>query len=102
MDLREKVAHLPLEPGVYLYKDAHGKVIYVGKAKSLRARVRSYFAVDRPEDAKTDTLLSEAREVDYILVDNEKEALAREQSHQAALQHPAARRQDLSVHQADQ
>jgi len=78
MDLREKVAHLPLDPGVYLYKDAHGKVIYVGKAKSLRARVRSYFALDRPEDAKTDTLLAEARDVDYILVDNEKEALALE------------------------
>src|ERR1700716_3356433 len=78
MDLRERVANLPLEPGVYLYKDAHGKVIYVGKAKSLRARVRSYFSEDRPEDAKTDTLITEAREVDYILVDNEKEALALE------------------------
>ena len=78
MDLREKVAHLPLDPGVYLYKDAQGKVIYVGKAKSLRARVRSYFAEDRVADAKTDTLLAEAREVDYILVDNEKEALALE------------------------
>src|SRR5258705_3026245 len=78
MDLREKVAHLPLNPGVYLYKDAHGKVIYVGKAKSLRARVRTYFAEDRNEDAKTQTLIAEARDVDYILVDNEKEALALE------------------------
>src|ERR1700716_1597141 len=75
MDLRERVANLPLEPGVYLYKDAHGKVIYVGKAKSLRARVRSYFSEDSLADAKTGTLISEARDVDYILVDNQKEAL---------------------------
>ena len=74
MDIREKVVLLPLSPGVYLYKDAHGKVIYVGKAKSLRARVRSYFAEDRLADSKTDSLLSEARDVDYILVDNEHEA----------------------------
>jgi excinuclease ABC subunit C len=78
MDIREKVVQLPLSPGVYLYKDAHGKVIYVGKAKSLRARVRSYFSEERLADAKTDTLISEARDVDYILVDNEKEALALE------------------------
>lgn len=78
MDIREKVHHLPLEPGVYLYKDAQGKVIYVGKAKSLRARVRTYFSEDHLDDIKTDTLISEARDVDYILVDNEKEALALE------------------------
>src|SRR6202163_1411342 len=78
MDLRDKVAALPTSPGVYLYKDAHDTVIYVGKAKSLRARVRSYFSEERLADAKTDTLLSEARDIDYILVDNEKEALALE------------------------
>ena len=78
MELREKVPLLPLSPGVYLYKDAGGKVIYVGKAKSLRARVRSYFNEDRLADTKTGTLISEARDVDYILVDNEKEALALE------------------------
>jgi len=78
MELREKVPQLPLAPGVYLYKDAGGRVIYVGKAKSLRARVRSYFAEDRLADSKTGTLISEARDVDYILVDNEKEALALE------------------------
>src|SRR5580700_1926957 len=78
MDLRDKAAELPLLPGVYLYKDTHGTVIYVGKAKSLRLRVRSYFNDDRLADIKTGTLISEAADVDYILVDNEKEALALE------------------------
>jgi excinuclease ABC subunit C len=78
MELREKVSQLPLAPGVYLYKDAAGAVIYVGKAKILRARVRSYFNDDKLADAKTGTLISEARDIDYILVDNEKEALALE------------------------
>ncbi len=63
---------------MYLYKDGGGKVIYVGKAKSLRNRVRSYFSVDRLQDVKTGTLIAEARDVDYILLDNEKEALALE------------------------
>ena len=78
MELRDKVAQLPFAPGVYLYKDAGGRVIYVGKAKSLRNRVRSYFLEDKLADVKTGTLISEARDVDYILVDNEKEALALE------------------------
>src|ERR1700749_1494950 len=78
MELREKAAQLPLSPGVYLYKDAGGAIIYVGKAKSLRLRVRSYFSEDKLGDIKTGTLISEARDVDYILVDNEKEALALE------------------------
>ena len=76
--LREKAAQLPPGPGVYLYKDTNGRVIYVGKAKDLRARVRSYFNDDRLADIKTGTLISEARDVDYILLDNEKEALALE------------------------
>src|ERR1051325_8563974 len=78
MELREKVAELPWAPGVYLYKDAHGTVIYVGKAKSLRARVRSYFSEERLGDSKTGTLISEARQIDFIQVDNNKEALALE------------------------
>ncbi len=76
--LKEKAAFLPTSPGVYLYKDARGKVIYVGKANSLRDRVRSYFLEDKLADAKTGTLLSEARDIDYIAVANEKEALALE------------------------
>jgi len=78
MELREKAAQLPLLPGVYLYKDQHGEVIYVGKAKNLRARVRSYFSDDRLADAKTGTLIHDARDIEYILVDNNKEALALE------------------------
>ena len=78
MDFRERVAQLPTAPGVYLYKDGEGTVIYVGKAKNLRSRVRSYFSEDRLAEAKTGTLISEARDIDYILVDNNKEALALE------------------------
>ena len=78
MELRDKASQLPLAPGVYMYKDAAGKVIYVGKAKILRNRVRSYFLEDRLAEAKTGTLISEARDIEYILVDNEKEALALE------------------------
>lgn len=78
MQPREKAALLPLAPGVYLFKDAGGQVIYVGKAKVLRHRVRSYFSDERMADTKTGTLVSEARDLDYILVDNEKEALALE------------------------
>src|SRR6516225_7403065 len=78
MDLHEKVAQLPLAPGVYLYKDGNGRVIYVGKAKILRHRVRSYFSEDKLADVKTGTLISEAVDLDYILLDNEREALALE------------------------
>ena len=77
-ELREKVAQLPTEPGVYLYKDARGKIIYVGKAKNLRSRVRSYFNEDRLAEAKTGSLIGEARDIDFIEVDNNKEALALE------------------------
>ncbi len=78
MELREKAALLPLLPGVYLYKDAFGTVLYVGKAKNLRNRVRSYFSEDRLADAKTGSLIREARDLDFIQVDNNKEALALE------------------------
>ncbi len=78
MDLQEKIRTLPLQPGVYLYKNAEGDVIYVGKAKNLRSRVRSYFLEGKLEDAKTGSLLREAVDVDYIVVANNKEALALE------------------------
>mgnify|MGYP005835258711 CR=1 FL=1 len=78
MDLRERAAQLPAAPGVYLYKDAAGQVLYVGKAKSLRHRVRSYFSEDKLAERKTGSLIAAAAAIDYILVDNEKEALALE------------------------
>ena len=76
--LREKVAQLPVLPGVYLYKDEAGTILYVGKAKNLRSRVRSYFSEDRLAEAKTGTLIADARDIDFIQVDNNKEALALE------------------------
>jgi excinuclease ABC subunit C len=78
MDLPHKIRSLPTSPGVYLYKNAEGEVIYVGKAKNLRSRVSSYFHEGRWEDAKTGTLVREAVDVDYIVVANNKEALALE------------------------
>ena len=78
MDLRQKIATLPTGPGVYLYKNAEGQVIYIGKAKSLRSRVRTYFLEGASDDAKTGSLLREAVDLDYIVVANEKEALALE------------------------
>jgi excinuclease ABC subunit C len=78
MDLLQKIRTIPTEPGVYLYKNAEGEVIYVGKAKNLRSRVSSYFHEGRWEDSKTGTLVREAVDVDYIVVRNNKEALALE------------------------
>ena len=78
MDLAAKIRTLPASAGVYLYKNAEGEVIYVGKANNLRSRVSSYFREGRLEDAKTDTLVREAVDVDYIVVANNKEALALE------------------------
>ena len=78
MDLQEKIRTLPTTPGVYMYKNAEGEVIYVGKAKSLRARVRSYLLEAATQDAKTGSLMREACDVEYIVVENEREALALE------------------------
>src|SRR5271163_3488426 len=78
MELREKVANLPLQPGVYLFQNAGGAILYVGKAGSLRNRVRSYFLESSWQDAKTGSLVREIADLDYIVVDNEKEALALE------------------------
>jgi excinuclease ABC subunit C len=78
MDLEQKVASLPAEPGVYLFKDVGEKILYVGKAGSLRNRVRSYFAKHSALDAKTGSLVREIADLEYIVVGNEKEALALE------------------------
>jgi excinuclease ABC subunit C len=78
MDLLEKIRTLPTGAGCYLYKNAEGEVIYVGKAKNLRARVRSYFLATSQANAKTGSLMREAVDLEYILVANEREALALE------------------------
>ena len=78
MDLYEKIRGLPTQPGVYLYKNAEGEVIYVGKANNLRSRVRSYLLEAAQANAKTGSLMREAVDLEYILVANESEALALE------------------------
>jgi excinuclease ABC subunit C len=78
MDLQQKIRTLPTQPGCYLYKNVDGEVIYVGKAKNLRARVRSYFLDASQANAKTGSLMREAVDVEYITVANEHEALALE------------------------
>jgi excinuclease ABC subunit C len=78
MDLYEKIRTLPTQPGVYMYKNADGEVIYVGKANNLRSRVRSYLLEASQANAKTGSLMREAVDLDYILVANEHEALALE------------------------
>src|SRR6202789_4582072 len=78
MDLLAKIRTLPTSPGCCIYKTAEGEVIYVGKAKNLRARVRSYFLEANQANAKTGSLMREAVDVDYITVANEHEALALE------------------------
>jgi excinuclease ABC subunit C len=78
MDLHEKIRTLPTRPGVYLYRNAQGDVIYVGKANNLRSRVRSYLLGAAQANAKTGSLMREAVDIDYILVENEHEALALE------------------------
>jgi excinuclease ABC subunit C len=78
MEPREKAALLPDSPGVYLFKDAAGTVLYVGKATSLRSRVRSYFLESRWMDAKTGSLAREIADLDTIVLDNPREALALE------------------------
>jgi excinuclease ABC subunit C len=78
MEPREIAALLPETPGVYLFKDAAGTVLYVGKARSLRSRVRSYFLESSWVNAKTGSLAREIADVETILVGNEREALALE------------------------
>src|SRR2546429_6562507 len=78
MEPREKAAQLPESPGVYLFKDAGGTVLYVGKAGNLRSRVRSYFLESRWIDAKTGSLAREIADLETIVVGNEREALALE------------------------
>ncbi|MBU8918076.1 GIY-YIG nuclease family protein [Neobacillus sp. 114] len=74
MDLKEKVKNLPITPGVYLMKDSAGQIIYVGKAKNLKNRVRSYFQHSKAHSKKTIKLVATLKDFDYILTDTEFEA----------------------------
>src|SRR6201999_1347027 len=78
MEPKEKAALLPEMPGVYLFRDAGGAVLYVGKARLLRNRVRSYFLESRWIDAKAGSLAREIAELDTVVLDNPREALALE------------------------
>ena len=71
--LKEKLNSLPLKPGVYLFKDKNGAILYVGKARSLKKRVSSYF--QRPADIKTSILLDRLSDIDYIVAGSEMDAL---------------------------
>jgi len=73
--LHEKVNSLPSDPGIYIFKNARDVIIYVGKARSLRSRVRYYFQSGRPLDPKTGLLVSEIEDLEYIVTDSEVEAL---------------------------
>ncbi len=78
MDLQTKLDNLPANPGVYLMKNDKGEIIYVGKAINLRNRVRSYFRELKPDQAKTKALVKHIVDLEYILADNELEALVLE------------------------
>lgn len=74
MSLQETVRQLPDAPGVYLFKDARGRVVYIGKALSLRKRVQTYFHADAPVE-KVAAFIPQVRDLEVILTDNELEAL---------------------------
>ncbi len=75
VSLPEKLEHLPAGPGVYQHKDVDGKVLYVGKAKNLRNRVRQYFQKSRTVDPRIDRMLARATDLEIIVTDSEVEAL---------------------------
>jgi len=78
MGLTEKLETLPVRPGVYMFKDAEGHVLYVGKARVLRDRVRSYFQAGRPIDPQRGDMVSQITDLDLVVTDTEMEALALE------------------------
>ncbi len=75
MDFQAKVEHLPARPGVYLMKDDRGRVLYVGKAKNLRARVRTYLRPGADGRQRVRFLMSRVADLDWVVTDTEKEAL---------------------------
>ena len=97
----EKVRTFPTTPGVYLMKDAQGRVIYVGKAVNLRSRAGSYFTKAAEVELRTAKLIPEIADIDYIDADSEVDALlirsTTHQGHSASLQCATQRRQDVSL-----
>jgi len=75
ISLGEKLENLPTKPGVYQFKDGTGRVLYVGKAASLRNRVRQYFQKGHPADPRIDAMISKVLDVEVIVTDSEVEAL---------------------------
>lgn len=75
IDLQEKLQNLPQKPGVYIFRDKEGEIIYIGKAKILRNRVRSYFQASRTPGVKTLRMVSRVHDVETIVTDSEMEAL---------------------------
>ena len=76
--VQAKLKQIPPGPGVYLYKDAGGQIIYVGKAKSLRNRVRTYFQLSADFDERKDQMMGSIEDVEFVMTDTEGEALALE------------------------
>src|SRR3972149_6475862 len=75
MHIKSKLKYLPISPGVYLMKDAKHKVIYVGKAKNLKNRVKSYFQKSTDDRLYTEYLVRRVADIDFVLTETEKEAL---------------------------
>lgn len=73
--LKNKLAQLPRDPGVYFHKSKTGEIIYVGKAAVLRNRVRQYFQTSRNRDPKTEALVAEIVDVEWMTVESEIDAL---------------------------
>src|SRR3954464_15894673 len=73
--LKAKLEELPRKPGVYFFKDKRDAIVYVGKAAVLRNRVRQYFQTSRNRDPKTEALVAEIADIDWMCVDSELEAL---------------------------
>lgn len=87
ISLEEKIANLPLQPGVYQFKDKRGSFLYVGKAKKLRNRVRSYFQESKIHDGRIRVMISKIADVEIIVTDSEAEALILE-NHLIKRHHP--------------
>ncbi|MCX5933054.1 MAG: GIY-YIG nuclease family protein, partial [Cyanobacteria bacterium] len=76
--LNQRLKELPAEPGCYLMRDAEDRILYIGKSKSLRSRVRSYFSESHDLSPRISLMVRQACEIEFIVTDSEAEALALE------------------------